>query len=1196
VSRGFWRLWAHPSGPPSRFAPKRISIWPYPPLDETQFVMEARSKVAGRVEARPRPSPSDAANLLLQEGIDRLGTTADIDGFLADLLRATRNLLGGHSASIWRRDSRDPKAFRLEVSLETDTVTRGGAPTGEEGSAVSPLQDAAPPPWIELSRVGPGDLPCQIIIVPDGQDEAEDAVLLQAGVRSSVIIDLVLADISLGVLIVRLAHQRPVLHQHRRLIERLAQRAAMALHLCSFATAKARAEKLALANALLRETSERLGAIEDLDAFLGRVLLTMYEVVGGHSATLWLVDPERPHHYTIHHVVENGRVVPGAQSSHPRREVGSTPTPKRQRDSRMYGPTSKPHLVDLEANNGLMHEDERLYLLGLGVRRLLSAPLGVGDRVLGRFTIRLTDTRPILEDELDLIQALAGQAAVALDLARLAEEAKQAAVGREREAADRNRADAVHRANEVLRAMLERLSEQQDLPAFLGDALRVCAREMDAVGVGVWIRRGPGDHGLLISWHGGEVRRPAEGDFLARLTTMGHLDRDLSRGQIAFVKLADFDDLIDEWGPTLRGAIEIDHVRTAAQVPMFIGDRWLGTLVFRHTSESPDYPPERRELALAFGNQIALALEMQRLAAAAREAALSEERASAARQRTEAAERTAETLRASLDMLAAEPELESFLGYVLRSANTHLDVPRSTLWLYDAEQEVNRLHMMCHEGAVTVETDTPRVVITAGEWPFWRRLIEKGAPIAFNDAANNPDLAVPGIRDRMRRFDVRSLLLAPLMLGSEVLGAVGFHNTERESWTEDEISLARTLGHQATLALQLTRLATKAREAALSEERASAARQRTEAAERTAETLGASLDMLAAKPELEGFLGYVLRSANTHLNVRRSSLWLHEPEQELNRLHMTCDEGVVTVEPAGSRNVFTTGEWPFWRRLIEDGAPVAFNDAAQNPDLIQERVRRFDIRSLVIVPLMLGSEILGVLGIHNTERESWTEDEISLARAFGHQATLALQLTRLATKAREGAVLQERNRLAREIHDTLAQGFAAIRMQLELARGDPAAAGEALALANKIAEENMVEARRSMAVLIAERPSLMASLSAAIEGVRRLGQTRVVAQIDAAPEPPPEVAHELLRICQEAMLNAVRHAEASTVCITLSAMPGLGVRIGVADDGKGFDPGAVTKGFGLAGLRDRASAIDADLTIVSEPGAGTEVIATWAPA
>jgi signal transduction histidine kinase len=1001
--------------------------------------MEAQTKFAESPEVRPPMDPPDATNLLLQEDIDRLGVTEDADSFLARLLLATQTLLEGHSASIWRRDPRNPDSYRLELSLQGARVGPESSRQGGEGSASAP--------WVELARVGLDDLPCQHVIPQNGRPGGEDAFLFPQGVRSSVIVDLVLADVPLGVLIVRLAHERPVLDQHRALVGRLAQRTAMALHLSVFArafgeaagaraleaktrpgaadelagtnsaitrerqaaTVKAHAENLALANALLRETSERLGAVEDLDAFLGRVLLTMHGVVGGHSATMWLVDPERPDHYTIHHVVEDGRVVPAAQSSHVRRDVGTTPTPKARNYLRFLGPAAKPIQADLLTDRSLYHEDERAYLLGMGVRSLVTVPLVLGDRLLGFFTIRLTHNRRLIGEELELVQALAGQAAVALDLARLAEQAKQAAIAKEREAAERNRADALHRANEVLRSMLDRLSAQQDLQAFLGDALTVCAREMGAAGAGIWIHLGPGEHGLLISWEGGEVRTPVDRDYITRVGNLG-LDSELSRGGIAFTTLANYTDLMGDWDPAFRDYIT-QHIRAAAQVPMFIGDRWLGTLTFRHTSENPDYPPERRELALAFGNQIALALEMQRLAAAAREAALFEERALAARQRSEAAERTAETLRASLDMLAAEPELERFLGHVLRAVCTQLNARRATLWLYDPEQGVNRLHMVCDEGRVTadpMELNIPRTVITAREWPFWRRLIEGGSPIAFDDATHHPGLAE--IQDRMRRNGIRSLLMAPLMLGSEILGAVG---------------------------------------------------------------------------------------------------------------------------------------------------------------------------------------------IQNTERDSWTEDEINLAKALGHQVTIALQLTRLATKASEGAVLQERNRLAREIHDTLAQGFAAIRLQLELARGEPdvpARAAEALDLANQIAAENLVEARRSMAVLTSERPSLATSLSAVIEGVRRLGQTQVLAQIGPAPEPPPDAAHELLRICQEAMLNAVRHAEANTVRVTLAAAAGRGVRIAVTDDGKGFDPGAVTKGFGLAGLHDRASAINAELTIVSEPGAGTEVIATWSPA
>jgi signal transduction histidine kinase len=134
-----------------------------------------------------------------------------------------------------------------------------------------------------------------------------------------------------------------------------------------------------------------------------------------------------------------------------------------------------------------------------------------------------------------------------------------------------------------------------------------------------------------------------------------------------------------------------------------------------------------------------------------------------------------------------------------------------------------------------------------------------------------------------------------------------------------------------------------------------------------------------------------------------------------------------------------------------------------------------------------------------------------------------------------------------------------------------------------------------MAVLKLRQTSLTTSLLAAVDGVRRLGPTHVVTTIHAVAEPPNEIAHELLRIAQEAMLNAVRHAEAETIEVSLSAGPGRGLRIAVTDDGKGFDPDEAGGGFGLASLRERAAAIEAELSILSEPGGGTEVIATWSP-
>jgi signal transduction histidine kinase len=443
---------------------------------------------------------------------------------------------------------------------------------------------------------------------------------------------------------------------------------------------------------------------------------------------------------------------------------------------------------------------------------------------------------------------------------------------------------------------------------------------------------------------------------------------------------------------------------------------------------------------------------------------------------------------------------------------------------------------------------------------------------------------------------VRSLVWVPLVLRDRLLGALTIRLTNQRRLLEEDLELIQALAGQAAVALDLARLAEEAKQAVV-------AKGRSEAVERTAETLRLSLDLLAEEPELGRFLGHVLRAANARLNVRHSTLWLHDPDLDVNRLHMTCRDGRIAVDPvdaAGQAILSRPRDFRAWPHLIEHRAPLAFDDAPNNPDIpeVAEAMRTQGVRSLLVVPLMLGAEILGVIGLHNTERESWTEDEVNLARALGHQATLSLHMTRLATKARESAILEERNRLAREIHDTLAQGFAAIRMQLDLARGDPglpAEAAQALEFAHQIAGENLVEARRSMAVLKSAQPSLGASLSAAIEGVRRLGQIRVVAQVGATPEPPPEVSHELVRIGQEAMLNAVRHAEASTLRISLGGIRGGGVQLVVADDGKGFDPTQVRKGFGLAGLCERAAAINAELAIISEPGGGAEVIATWAP-
>jgi two-component system, NarL family, sensor kinase len=206
---------------------------------------------------------------------------------------------------------------------------------------------------------------------------------------------------------------------------------------------------------------------------------------------------------------------------------------------------------------------------------------------------------------------------------------------------------------------------------------------------------------------------------------------------------------------------------------------------------------------------------------------------------------------------------------------------------------------------------------------------------------------------------------------------------------------------------------------------------------------------------------------------------------------------------------------------------------------------------------------------------------------------------RLEAQASQAAVTEERNRIAREIHDTLAQGLAAIRLQLELARGNdelPPDASQAIELAQQIANENFVDARRLISALRSPPPCLTTALCAAVERARRLGPARVVASLEPVPAPPSEVTHELLRIAQEAIQNAEHHAAARTITVSLKTLPGRGLRMSVADDGRGFDLTSASGGFGLAGMRERAAMVGAELTIESEPGAGARVSVSWSPA
>ncbi|HEU0021764.1 MAG TPA: PAS domain S-box protein, partial [Dehalococcoidia bacterium] len=206
-------------------------------------------------------------------------------------------------------------------------------------------------------------------------------------------------------------------------------------------------------------------------------------------------------------------------------------------------------------------------------------------------------------------------------------------------------------------------------------------------------------------------------------------------------------------------------------------------------------------------------------------------------------------------------------------------------------------------------------------------------------------------------------------------------------------------------------------------------------------------------------------------------------------------------------------------------------------------------------------------------------------------------------QASELAVLGERNRMAREIHDTLAQGFTGIILQLEAAEQvvdeDPSQVADHLSRARALARESLQEARRTVWGLLPPALEQMPLEDALREEVRKFqAQTQILASFDRRGdlrELPENVQTALLRICQESLNNIKRHAQATRVTVNLT-YTGDVVALGIGDNGNGFDSDQVGSsqeggGFGLKGMRQRAKLLGGTLNVITGQGQGTLVAA-----
>jgi signal transduction histidine kinase len=392
---------------------------------------------------------------------------------------------------------------------------------------------------------------------------------------------------------------------------------------------------------------------------------------------------------------------------------------------------------------------------------------------------------------------------------------------------------------------------------------------------------------------------------------------------------------------------------------------------------------------------------------------------------------------------------------------------------------------------------------------------------------------------------------------------------------------------------------------AMARERELLAQQHATELAKANEALRGCLDALASVPELDDFLGQVMAVMTRRLGAVASTLWMRNYEENTLTLELLFQDGRL-MSPAEAR-------YPEkWRSLsLEEqdaatipGQPTTLTRILDPHSHIPEALRFYllglGIKALLIIPLTLSGQANGQLTFRFREERDFDPQELEIARALAIQASLAIYLTRLANSARQSALLEERNQLAAEIHDALAQSFTGISMQLGVA-GEQLAAREGDPLtqiqrANEIAKSGLAQARRSILSLHSnaiEQSGLTTRLQRLVETSNRAGLLRCDFRFDNIPEErlSPKIRDEVMRFAQEAIGNAVRHAKPTVVSVTLRwEEPNLILK--VKDNGSGISSGSLEKseGFGLPNLRARASQIDGKLDIYTAAGHGTTIV------
>jgi len=470
----------------------------------------------------------------------------------------------------------------------------------------------------------------------------------------------------------------------------------------------------------------------------------------------------------------------------------------------------------------------------------------------------------------------------------------------------------------------------------------------------------------------------------------------------------------------------------------------------------------------------------------------------------------------------------------------------------------------------------------------------RGSPVIVSDIATDPLWDLPEHRAAALNHGLRASWSNPVLSWKgEVLGTFCMYYRDSRSPTSEDLELIEVATHLVRVAIERDR-----------------AEQALRASEQLArshvDVMMRSLDVLATEAAPEKFIGEMLRTIGQHLRAHRVLLWLRNQRDDSLRLHLIIENDQQVAHDLHHPFVRNPHAWrnsAFIQEMLFTKSPAVCDDIAHdsrlNPE-IREYLTRKGAKRFMTVPMFVTGEIRGFIGIQHRQQCAYRADQIELAQALAHHVMMAAHGQDLIEQQREAAILKERTRMARDIHDTLAQGFTGVIVQMEAAEEalleeDSEHAIGHVHRARELARESLREARRSVHALrpqALEKAPFADALEAIIKNTAAGTALRTEFRITGKPrELAPLVEENLLHIGQEALTNSLKHAHATKFQAQLSFNPDA-VYLELQDNGDGFNVGNSNGGgFGLIGMKERAEQIGATVDVSSKPGAGTSIVA-----